>query len=270
MFASATRGFKSGGFGSYNLEEQPGTPPLDFGTLDPRNIGAINAEVRPGDFEPEKVWSYEVGLKGTSAQGRLRYDFNVYMYRYKDLQLTVSGQGGAVIVENVGRVKGWGFEGSFQYAISDNVDFRINGAHARTKISEAQRACPGQVDENFCEGLGLTYVPKWSGAAFIEYHQQIKGGQIRAWIEMFGQTETGGIPISVDPADVIGSYVDMSIRIGYESDNGWAIFAYVENVTNALYYDGIFPGEALLPGVFFNPSRPRTFGVRISAKFGDR
>jgi len=262
LFASATRGFKSGGFGSFSVQELAGQPELPFGVT-----GLTNADARPDDFAPERSWSYEIGIKGTADRGRLRYDANAFYYTYRDMQLFVVGEGGGTRVDNVGRVKGYGFEGSLQWALSEHVDLRLSAAHVSTEMMQAQPICPGD-DENACEGTGLSHVPDFAGSARLSYRYPVNGGQIRAVAELFGQTKTSALSASTDPAEIIDAYADLSLRFGYESDNGWAITAYVENVTNSLYYDGIFAGDGITPGVWFNPSRPRTFGVRISAFFG--
>lgn len=262
LFASATRGYKSGGFGSFSVQELMGAPEIPFGVT-----GLSNANARPDDFDPETAWSYEMGIKGTNPKGSIRYDLNVYYYIYKDLQLIVPGAGGGTRVDNAGEVKGWGIEGSMQWVISQNWDFRFAGAHASTKMSDASAICPGP-NPLACEGASLSHVPDFAGSARLTYRHPIQGGVIRAVAEIYGQTKTSALGASTDPAEIIGAYGDISLRIGFESDNGWAITAYVENVTNTLYYDGIFAGGGILPSVWFNPSRPRTFGVRISAAFG--
>ncbi|TDI61011.1 MAG: TonB-dependent receptor [Alphaproteobacteria bacterium] len=276
LFASAVRGFKPGGFGSFSAEERPGQDELAFGcTGDPSGnpptqsaCDLTNDIAGPDSFEPERVWSYEIGVKGQALGGRIRYDANAFLYKYKDLQLIVAGSGGGTRVDNVGRVTGYGFEGSLQWVISDYVDVRFNAAHTSTELREAQLICPGP-DPDACEGDGLSHVPDLSGAAMINFRYPVSGGQIRASAEMYGQTKTSALSASTDPAEVIQAYADLSLRFGYVSDSGWSAWAYVENVTNALYYDGIFAGDGILPGVWFNPSRPRTFGVRITASFGD-
>jgi iron complex outermembrane receptor protein len=60
LYASATRGFKSGGF----------------------NLLAI----QPG-FDPEKVWAYEVGVKGRTPDGSLTLNANAFYSDYKDIQV---------------------------------------------------------------------------------------------------------------------------------------------------------------------------------------
>lgn len=262
VFGSVTRGYKAGGFGSFSVQEHPGDPPFEFGTTD-----VTNADVRLDPFEPEKAWSYEIGTKGRAIDRRLRYDVNAFYYDYKDLQLFVVGEGGGTRVDNVGKVIGWGIEGAFDFKFNDYIDIRLSAAHASTELTDAQAVCPGD-DENACEGDSLSHVPDLSGAAAINFNYPAYGGKFLGTIELFGQTETSSLSASTDPAEKIDGYADITLRLGYKSDRGWGVIGYVENVTNELYYDGIFAGDGILPAVWFNPSRPRTFGVRLFASFG--
>lgn len=67
VFASATRGFKSGG---WNARE--------------------SSPVRLLPFGPEKVWNYEVGLKSDLFDRRVRFNLTAFYLDVKDLQ-TISG-----------------------------------------------------------------------------------------------------------------------------------------------------------------------------------
>ncbi|WP_282278654.1 TonB-dependent receptor [Stenotrophomonas sp. PS02297] len=68
-YVSANRGFKSGGFN-----------------------GRANSayEVRTARFNPEFVWTYEAGLKGTSADRRFRGSAAAFYSNYSDFQARVS------------------------------------------------------------------------------------------------------------------------------------------------------------------------------------
>lgn len=257
VFASATRGFKAGGFGSFTIvpDSIPFTP--DGVDLEP-------GDAFPDPFDPEKAWSYEVGTKGSLFGGRSKVDANVYYYTYKDLQSNVPGVGGGIVVDNVGRVKGWGAEAQISTALTDNFDLLLNGAYHNSDVTEAEALCDGTLD---CEGQPLAAAPRFSGAAVLNFTAPLGAGAVRSSLEAFGQTETYGGLLRLEEARNDG-YVDLSFRLGYESEKGWTIFGYVENLTNALYYTGTEEGGGPIPAHFIGPSRPRTFGVRVSYEFG--
>jgi iron complex outermembrane receptor protein len=67
LYASAARGFKSGGFN-----------------------GRSNSAAEASTFEPEFVWTYEVGAKSTLADGRLRLNAAAFYSDYTNFQARVS------------------------------------------------------------------------------------------------------------------------------------------------------------------------------------
>ncbi|MEO8459758.1 MAG: TonB-dependent receptor [Dokdonella sp.] len=66
-YVSANRGFKSGGFN-----------------------GRANSPAEVSSFKPEYVWTYEAGLKTSSADGRLLGNFTVFHSNYSNFQARVS------------------------------------------------------------------------------------------------------------------------------------------------------------------------------------
>ena len=82
LYASVTRGFKSGGFNSLGNGEQ---------------------------FEPEYIWSYEAGLKSEWLDRRLLVNISAFHYDYTNLQVTRWTQN-VTVVENAASAKVWGGE----------------------------------------------------------------------------------------------------------------------------------------------------------------
>jgi len=256
VFASATRGFKSGGFGSFTIA--PDSLPFTEDGLD-----LAPGDAFPDVFDPEKAWSYEGGVKG-SLGGVARVDANVFYYRYKDLQVTVPGAGGGILVENIGRVKGWGFEGSIDADLGPYFSILLSGAYVDTEGDDFQEACDGSDD---CEGNSLPNAPKWAGAGVLRFDYPMGPGSLHGAAEIAAQTKTFGGNLHLAEA-INPGYHDLSLRFGYKAARGWSIMGYVENVTNELYYTGTEEPDGPIPAHFIGPSRPRTFGVLLNYDFG--
>ena len=67
LYVSASEGFKSGGFN-----------------------GRANTPGETGAYDPEYVWTYEIGSKNTLSDGRLRLNADVFYSDYTDFQARVS------------------------------------------------------------------------------------------------------------------------------------------------------------------------------------
>lgn len=253
-FASVTRGFKAGGFGTFGFSPVPGGPAIEFGDeLQP-------GDAVPDDFDPEKLWSFEVGHKGTFVDGRISTDINLYYYDYKDLQLLVFQDGGGLIF-NLGNVKGYGAEGTLTGNINQYFDTFVSLAFNETDISDAGPACSLPT----CDGNTLG-TPRWSGAVVLNGHVPMNEGELFATAEMFFESSKGG-GIENSVISRVDAFADVALRAGYREDD-WSLTAYVENLTNSLYYDQGNNNDAIIPAHFFGPSRPRTFGIRFSKNFG--
>lgn len=270
MYASVTKGFKSGGFGSFGAILNAAGGPEDVYNKftyeeTPDGVNDDTAVAMPGavpdHFDPETVWSYEVGIKGKALEGRVRYDFNAYHYKYKDMQLTYFDQGSKV--DNVGKVKAFGIEGSVQAIVSDSVDVLLSGSYNSNEISGAELISEGST------GNRLSGTPKFKGAGLLSYHTPVTDtGELNASVEFAAQTSVF-VGIGNFAHNKMTDWVDVSLRLGYVDDAGWAVTGYIENLTNVVYFDGGYEATPTMPSVLFGAARPRTVGLKFSYRFGE-
>jgi len=254
VFASVTRGYKSGGFGSFAVRPDS----IPFGTTD-----LTNADASPDTFKPEHSWSYEIGTKSEILDGRMRIAGNAYYYTYEDLQVNVPGTGGGIVVGNVGKVDGWGFEGTLEWVVTDNVNLYLSTAYSDSEAKKAEALCDG---DSACDGQPLPQVPKYSGSAVVNVRYPMGDGELTFAAELYAQSRTYGGLLQLQEA-INNTYYDLTLRGGYRASAGWSAIVYAENVTDQVYYDGLAEGTASLPAHYFGPSRPRTIGVRLSWEF---
>jgi len=113
FFASATRGFKSGGWNAR----------ANFGRL------AL-------DFAAEKVWSYEAGMRSEWFDGRLRVNLNAFQMNVEDFQLP-AGYADPVtnvinyLTRNFAGLENQGFEAEVTWAPTDRINvFWAGGAQS--------------------------------------------------------------------------------------------------------------------------------------------
>jgi iron complex outermembrane receptor protein len=256
-YASVTRGYKSGGYGSFAIY-----PFYDFQFGD---TGLTRDLARPDDFEPEVVLSSEIGAKGRFLDGRAQTEISTYYYTYEDLQTVVQGSGGGILVDNIGEVDGWGVEGSLNLVLNEYFDVYLAAAWADTEANEVQAACNAE-DVNACEGSNLPELPEYSFSAVLQGHYPVASGEWLARYELFGQAETGG-GLEDDPSGELPHWEESALRAGYRSNDGWEVLAYVENLTDEEYWDAAVPIGGILPAHYFGPSRPRTVGMSVSWSF---
>ncbi|MFO7744011.1 MAG: TonB-dependent receptor [Psychroflexus sp.] len=90
------------------------------------NVTATDVNV----LSDETVWSYELGFKSLFLNNRLQFDANAFYYDYQNFQTTIATldpDDGLVIIPNdSGSATSYGFETSFQYAVSKDISFFAN------------------------------------------------------------------------------------------------------------------------------------------------
>ena len=259
FFASYTEGFKSGGFGSFNLSNNAaGEPALGNGGLTQAD-GFL-----PNIFEPETVDSFELGYKDSLFDGNANVDLTAFFYEYDDLQVVVA-DGGASIVDNVGAVEAWGLEGSITARLNDHFNLYLAMGYLDSEATELESIC-GLEDVSGCEGSSLFWAPEFSGALVLDGSFPITGGAITSSFEVFWESERGGGWEDLSTTK-IDAYQEMALRVAYESDDNWYAEAYVENLTDEFTWDGQNNNGGIVPSHFFGPRRPRTFGVRVGANW---
>lgn len=153
LYASASRGFKSGGF------DGRGTTNFGFQA-----------------FDPETVWGYEVGLKSTWADGRIVANAALFYNDYQDLQVTSFGADPV--------------SGTFVSLFTNAAKARTEGAEleltARAAAGLTLNAAVGYLDAKYEEfntlvggvatdvsDRGLVNAPEWSGSVGVTYEHRL-------------------------------------------------------------------------------------------------
>lgn len=252
-YASATRGFKSGGF----------------------NLLAV----QPG-FEPEKVWAYEVGVKSSFANGKGTLNADVFYYDYKDIQVGQIVNLSSVLT-NAARatVKGAEIEATFRPV--DALEIGATFAYLDAKYDSfctgdptqpAAAVSPGCSTANpislkgnrfprapkFTETVSATYTAALGSGATLAFRGDLRA-QSLTYFTQFNRREIA------QPA-----YEVVNGRITYTAPEGrFSIGAYVNNVFNKTYFNEVLESGAFNPQLVAQAyvAPPRTYGVTAGVKF---
>jgi iron complex outermembrane receptor protein len=129
-YAKFSEGFKSGGFnGEFgNVGSPPGSAAV---------VAANVAETKT-PFNPEKVQSYELGLKTSLAQGRVQLNTAVFQNNTRDLQLSIFQATGAAssIISNAGKAVTRGFELDGTWLPVDALRLQVSYGYLDAKYTE--------------------------------------------------------------------------------------------------------------------------------------
>ena len=272
VYASATTGYKQGGFNSFS------TTPIAFWGV----TQATPATHVPAHFNEETSVSYEVGYKGTLADNRIQVTANAFAYEFEDLQAVCGTTTPVTIVCNVGKLDGVGFEGTFNAALSERWQLMSGIAYFDSEATGIQDFCSGGErvfgTADACEGQSIPGAPQWTAFASLNADYPVGNGTLfgrLAW-SFEGERRSGWLPLTPESttfpegARMVDGFSLGQLTIGYEAQNNWTAALYVENLTDEVYFDGgNTGGNPANPYVQYDwgPGRPRTSGLRLTYAF---
>lgn len=251
IYATIQRGFKSGGY----------------------NIGSSQLD----PFEPEKIWSYELGLKGSFLDGALDLASAVFFYDYTNLQAqdSVANQ---PIIRNVGAAEVLGFEvealarlGS-GFRLEANATF-LDATFTEGELTEPLRPAPldqppGSLLRDL-DGLRLPRAPEWKLGGAVQWDGETNdGGEILARLSYVWQSEVFFTIFNIEAASE-PSYGLLDARLAYTTPNGrWSVAAFGKNLTDETYFTNQILTGTVYGAEFVGPlGPPRTYGVEFGFRF---
>lgn len=151
LYASASKGFKSGGFNGR-----------------PTTIGAVQS------FGPESLWSYEVGAKTDLLDRRLRFNIAGFFSKYKDIQLSsvrADSTGNLVLVtENAGRAETKGVEIELTAIPTRGLNFTASLGYLDAQYTSLNPGATITLDTKFVKA------PEWTTSVALSYTFELSPG----------------------------------------------------------------------------------------------
>jgi len=265
LYATTSRGFKSGGFNTF-------AP----------TAGQSNV------YDPEVLYAYTLGIRNRFWDNRIQFNVEGFYWDYQDGHTTQFGYDPVgdlqFLTFNAGAAEIYGVEADFAVNIIEGGTFSANVAYLHAEYTDftyeiptprynpAANGCPAAVGGSFvtlnCTGFTLPRAPKWSGS--INYEQEIalaNGGSIVAGggIKFASSRElsTDYVSVSRDKGYVLG---DAFLTYNFPGDT-FSLTAFAQNIGNVEYaVGGIL--HPFAPAILYpNVGAPRTYGLRLTVDY---
>lgn len=230
VYASAAKGFRSGGF---NAASQPA-------------------------YDPESVWTYELGSKAALAEGRLTVDVSLFWSNYSNYQTfgITNAATGENFIADVGSARIKGVEWDFTYRPLKQWRFDVRGDYLNARFTAINA-----VSSNYAVGDPLDLVPRYQITTSAQYDYLLRGKSGFVRLDYSQQGPETSRNRSIGPwyngeSDIIRMLnlnttlvVSESLQVGFFAQN----LINDQGFANPLSYidSGVRP-------------RPRTFGVNFS------
>ena len=237
LYASVSRGFKSGGFQGQL-------------TFDP-------SDLQP--FEEENLLAYEAGAKLTLLDGSMQLNASIFFYDYEDMQfyggIFDSPVGTLFGIANVGDSEVTGGEIELAWRPAEGLDVRLGMGLLDTEIT---RSIVGGV----AEGSELPNSPELNVNGVVRYQWPLSAGLYADVMVDFNYQDEMTFDIVRQPQEAReDSYWLWNARAGVGAASGtWTLSLWGKNLSDERYRT-----QVLFSSVGFGESwgMPRTYGVSL-------
>jgi len=253
LYASVTRGFKSGGF----------------------NLLAV----QPG-FKEEKVWSYEAGIKSELADGRVRLNGNVFYMDYTDMQVGQIVNLSSVLT-NAGESRLYGAEIELTAIPVDALELGATVAYLNTEYKDFCTGDPTRptapvspgcttADPIQLKGNELPRAPEWAVTAAATYTIEMgDGGSVALHADARYQADTYFTQFN-RPLISQDAYTVVNARITWtDAEEQFNVGAWANNLFDKDYFTEVLESGAFNPQLVGQAyvAPPRTYGVSVGYNF---
>lgn len=288
IFGAYKTAYKSGGFSNSSIQGPLTT--IDFFT-----------------FGPEKAKGFEAGIKTMLFDNQLRFNIDLYTYKYTDLQVTYLDSASLSYNSiNAGSVRSKGVEIEAEYAPRAMPELTLRGTVAYNKarygngiapcyggqsisagclpnLLAAPRTLPsgqllaGTPGQNL-KGTPTSDAPLWTASLGATYDRGI-GGNWKLGVSVDGRYSASylpsafGSPLSRQPKYI---NLDASVRLHTQNDK-WELAVIAKNLTNQFVVTGVNDASGSGQGTGTNVTRladqvgfvslPRTVQVQLTWRY---
>jgi len=239
-------------------------------------------------YQPESVANYELGFKGTFADGRVRLNADIFWMDYTDKQEGIeidnsSGDFGPdpsiELTQNAGQVDIYGIELELRASPWDGGFLSVDASYLENSynsfiVDDVEN--PGQTRDLSRSQIG-DRTPDWTLNFNIGHTFELgNGATLTPQIGFYAQGEYdwlaggGQNPLNSDPGSVCqqGSYAKWRARATYAPAAGnWEASLYGSNITDERYYEEC---DYARTGVYdYRYGAPDAWGVEFVARFGE-
>ena len=258
VYGTASKGFRPGGGTGPILTSGPASCEANLQS----EYGTTSFVPGPNSFQPDHVWSYELGEKWRGAENRISINASGYFEAWTGVQQSNNlTECGNVYTANAGNAHVYGGELEVKALVTPELIASLNGGYTHAELVSADL-----LHSSFNPGTELQDDPKWTGSASLAYRHELT--------EEFALTARADITyvgIRTDTSyqiNTLPSYQIANIRGGIEAKK-WSAVLFVNNVGNkrALISDIVQDAENLPDYNRITINQPLTAGIDLSIKY---
>jgi iron complex outermembrane receptor protein len=242
-FASYTRGFRSGG---YNVR-----------------FTSFNPIATPGPYDEEIVDAFEVGLKTTLMDRRLRVNTSVFQNEYDDLQRTALDANGQQATINAASATVRGVEVETTFLVTEQLVLEANFGWTDARYDEFAHA--EQATGLDSDAINFLMTPEFNSSISTTYSMPMgEAGDLDFRLSYSFVNQTFGQDYNRAPISQYELW-DASVSF-FSSEGGLNVSLFGRNLKDEVYFNfgTDFSGSSVLGIKSFWLTPPRTFGLQVT------
>ena len=218
------------------------------------------ADGRPGGFDSDGLWNYEIGVKSRFYDRRITLNVAAFTIDYNDVQTQTRLDCAFSVIVNAGELTSRGVEVEVAADVTGWLTVGANATYTDATLASSESAL-GE------EGDRAPYVPKWAFNAFVDVTVPLPSD----WTFTAGaDVQYVGERQDVFPAAeavFLPSYAIGNMRMGLNRDR-LAVDIFVDNFWNerAIFFQTQWPFTTD-PTLRTVTNRPRTIGLRATYRY---
>lgn len=241
LYASITRGFKSGGFFA----------------------GFAASDEQLEAYDDETIIAYELGFKSTLAEGTLQLNGSVFYYDYKDIQTNTNAIVGTTFItkfDNIEDAEVTGAELEAHWRLVPGLDLKLGLGYLDTEVGDFTFG-PGA--NLVPSGNELPYAPHFTGNAQASYEWELNGdyrmavaGSVSTQSEAWQEVEN----VARNRINTDYTLLDARLSLMPVTDT-WELTAWGKNLGDEDYVVSSFQNPSNVQAIY---NLPRTYGVSFT------
>lgn len=231
--------------------------------------GAVN-ERRVVTYEAEKTMNYELGLKGSVLDDRIRYDVAAFYIDYSDrlfqINEVVPFVGLVATTTNVGASTNYGFEASATARLTQDLTLQLGLGATEAQWENATIFEPNSGNPNFnLDGFTAPFTPEYQATVSLDWARPLAAGPV--------------LGFRIDSAVIGQQYWDLAnitqqrayelVNVGARLElKRWEISAALTNAFDKEFHTAYYTGaEVGAPYDVASLGPTRTWTIKLTGRF---
>ena len=227
VFATASRGYRAGGFNSFAAPNQS----------------------QHLSFEKETVWNYEFGSKTSFFNDRLDLNFSLFYMDITDMQVETAVDNIYTWIQNAAEATSKGVELEAQFKATDEISLFTSCGYTDVTFDEFSDT------KGDYSGKTNPYAPKYSLGIGAQYRSRA------GWFARVDATGYGEMYLDKANKYKRDAFALLNAKIGYE---GESFDAYI---TAKNIFDKVYDSVGYYEGRYTVPSPPREIALSVAYRF---